>query len=452
MDNHIQKTIFFVIATRERINFILRTSIFKELKAEGHSLVIISPFGENAEFQKEFAGKNVYFEPLAVISEREKHLSNWRDKALYIDHPRLKASRAIHELGTKRYVPQKTAFTEFKKIIRKIFFAILPSVLRTSPKVWGAIEHIFGQNTAAKRLFKRYRPQLVVMASAGAEGQDIALINAARRWGAKTIVTDSNIDVFEFRYFSYPRPVNLWTLFSDIQRKDASTIQRVPEKNIAITGPVRYDFYFKEFIPESREAFCKRLGLDPAKKIVIYGSKIKKMYPPNGEIIDILKKAVEHSAYPSQLYVRFAPGDNPMEYPEMIKGIHYERAEEAMSRDHIANLLYHSDVVISIGSTFCCEAILFNRPSIWVAFDGYTVKPITDSYRVFYDLELFKRFERIGGIPLVNSPEELVAKVYDYLKNPKLDEEKRRATIKEQYGVTDGEAGNRVIAEIKKLL
>ena len=47
--DYTQKTVFFVVVTRGRVNFILRSDLFRILKGRGWRLVIISPFiGQSA--------------------------------------------------------------------------------------------------------------------------------------------------------------------------------------------------------------------------------------------------------------------------------------------------------------------------------------------------------------------------------------------------------------------
>ena len=68
--DYTQKTVFFVVVTRGRVNFILRSDLFRILKGRGWRLVIISPFIGQSAFQEEFGGPNVFFEPL----EEKKHI------------------------------------------------------------------------------------------------------------------------------------------------------------------------------------------------------------------------------------------------------------------------------------------------------------------------------------------------------------------------------------------
>lgn len=445
MDN--QKTIFFVIATEARINFILRTDIFKVLKDRGYRIVIISslPVVNKTIFQ-EFYGPNVFFESLCRFDRVFFALENLRGKALLISHPRLAFFKYIYDLLTRRYRERSSFSGRLKKIFSDAIVCVIPRKLRVSEKFWDNLERLLARNRCCSRLFKKYNPSAVVLASAGAETRDKLFISYCQRFSVPSFAVDNNIDVFEFRYFSKPRPVSVWALFSDILKNEAMEIQQVPEDRIVVTGPARYDHYFKNFQPQPREEFFKEIGADPAKKLITYGTQSPKMYPYDNDIIRIILGALNKNYFqrPAQLFVRFGRGNNPMSHQNVLKSIIWERVEGQPHRDHVANLLYHSDVVISVGSTFCSEACMVDTPAIWIGFDGFAKYEREESYSISYELNLCKRILATGSIRLAKTPEALNEHIKEYLDNPALDKEKRRLMIEQEYNNPDGNAGKRI--------
>ncbi|MDD5547619.1 MAG: asparagine synthase (glutamine-hydrolyzing) [Candidatus Pacebacteria bacterium] len=444
------KTIFFVIATMARVNFILRTDIFKILKEKGYRLIVISPFYKEDWFIKEFGGPNVIFEKLVRRGRLAKIWENFRNKVLLINNPRLERCKEIHSCARKFYRKKgilSGLWRESKNIFYSFILAIIPRKLRGSVVFWAKVGFYFLTKKDHRDLFKKYKPAVVVMASAGAEGENIPFLVSCIKFNVLSFAVDNNIDVFQFRYFSRPRKVTKWALFSEIQKKEAMEMQLVPESELAVTGPARYDHYFKGFKPMPREEFFKKIGADPKKKLITFGAKTPMIYPHNGDIIDIIYEAISknHFSKPAQLFIRFDPGHNPAQYKDLSKKAIFERAEDFSHRDHIANLLYYSDVVISMGSTFCIEACMAGTPALWVGFDGYKKYPnIKDSYRYVYELDLFKRLLSSGGIPLVESPEMLVGQIEKYLKNRDLDKDKRQKLMDQEYFGLDGHAGERI--------
>lgn len=446
------KTIFFVIATWQRANFILRTGIFRILKAKGFRMVIISPFGGDKDFIQEFAGVNVVFEPLCRLNKFESIISNWRSEALIINTPRLVFSGYVKKRVTRR-LKKTTFFSWLTKGLRRLVFFLLPAEIRLSPSFWEKLEAIFSNNCCTE-LFRKYRPAAVILSSAGTEGCDIPFIVVARKLGVTVFATDNNIDAFEFRYFSIPRRITKWALFSEVQKKQAIECQSIPEKLLVVTGPARYDYYVSGFRPAAREDFFSQIGADPAKLLITFGTKLAGSFSYNADIIKILLEAIRQGRFgPAQLLVRYFATERHLVVDKDLDGkVIWEKVEEVSNREHIANLLYYSSVVISVGSTMCVEACMLDRPAIWIGFDGFDKLPETDSLRLIYKLETSGRILATGGIPLATGPEHLIELVKRYLDNPQLDSEKRRALLEQEYYKLDGRAGERIAEEILKTI
>ncbi|PIT92573.1 MAG: hypothetical protein COU08_01770 [Candidatus Harrisonbacteria bacterium CG10_big_fil_rev_8_21_14_0_10_42_17] len=437
-----KKTIFFVIASENRVNFILRTDIFKILKEKGYRLVIISPYKNNPQFRDEFKGSNIIFEELCKAGKVADMINNLRNEKLKINHPKIKEWRIIHGQIKRRYKSQEHAIISFlKEGVKKIILGITPQ----KKIFWDFIEKWLVVNRCCRKLFKKYKPDVVIMASAGAGRKDASFILYAKKNKILSYAVDNNIDVFEWRYLSTPRDVSGWMLFGENQKKEAMELQRINPKKLITTGPVRYDHYLRNFKPLPRREFFQDLGLDPNKKLITYGAKIPIIYPQNADIIKSLKNISEKENNNAQLFVRFDPKHDPLQYGTLLDNIPWERGEEKSHRDHVANLLYHSDVIVSIGSTFCIEACLVNTPAIWIGFDGYKKhKNPLKSYRAVYDLDLFQRIIKTGAIPLVETLEELIKEIENYLASPEKDTAERKKMIHQEYGVADGYAGERI--------
>jgi hypothetical protein len=62
---------------------------------------------------------------------------------------------------------------------------------------------------------------------------------------------------------------DLLTVWNDLQKQEAVTIHGVPGDRVVSTGAQCFDHWFG-WPPRPREAFCARVGLDPAKPYVLY--------------------------------------------------------------------------------------------------------------------------------------------------------------------------------------
>ncbi|MBI5147715.1 MAG: CDP-glycerol glycerophosphotransferase family protein [Parcubacteria group bacterium] len=339
--------------------------------------------------------------------------------------------------------------------MKDMIFVVIVGVLRWlgfgNAKVLDGTERFVYYHAECRRLFRKYLPAAIVLASGGADGHDSPFIIYASKFGAAAVATDNNIDVFEFRYFARPRPLAKWMLFSEAQKQIAASVQKIKEENIAVTGAARYDYYFRDFKPLPRDEFLRSLGIDPAKKLITFGAKIPKLYPYNAEVLETLLATIrERLGGNAELFVRFDPGHDERIYGSLLNEFKWEKAEQAAHRDHVANLLYHSDVVISVNSTFSIESCLINVPSIWIGFGGG--EESERGYLVTYRLEMFKRIAKTGGIPAVRSPGELSDLVVRYASDRAADQAKRLALVEQEYYGSDGRSGERVAAVIQQLL
>lgn len=423
----------------------LRNNVFRLLKEQGHRVIIVSPFGKDEQFREEFGGAQIIFEALVPIPRFFRRIINLRGEALKINHPKLNEAKEIHRHLTRRY----------RKNIDKenVSFAvrtlrIIPARIRNSETFWNKVEDVIFHIKSYTRIFNYYKPDVIITASAGAEAEDVPFIVYGNRYHIPIFAIDNNIDVFTFRYFSRVRPGVNFALFNEDQKQEALTIQGVPEDRLYVTGAARYDFMMSEFKPLPRDVFFRSINRNPQKKLITYGAKIPIIYPQNQDIMELITKMIiETPDIPAELFVRFDPGHDPLLYEQFLRqhDIAYERAEEASEREHIANLLYHSDVVVSIGSTFNIEAAFVGTPSIFIAFDGnrkYTDDK--DSYQNVYKLDLFKRIEASGGIAYAYSERECLSELRRYLKNRDSDKEKREQMIRRINFQSDGKAGERI--------
>jgi hypothetical protein len=452
-----QKTIFFVVVTRGRVNFILRSDLFRILKGRGWRLVIISPFMGQSAFQEEFGGPNVFFEPLKRMGRWAKRLSYIRSAAMEAEHSTLKEALRIHDLVTFRFRRPPSLRTRLSSVFIRLCVMFLPSPLRRSQKWWEFVVGSAIRRSTAKEYFKKYNPDVVVLGSAGAEGEDVPYIIAGNHYDVPTIAVDSNIDAATYRYFSAPWQVRYWALFGEPQKKEFADLHHIPEESMVTTGALRYDRYFKGITVLPRDVFCKKIGVDPRKRIVTLSPRSPMVFPHNQEIITMILEAIRGGAYGNvELFVRFDPGHPLSVYDEIfLKSFHFERAEDAPDEEHIANLLAHSDVFLGLGATtLAIEACAVGTPAAWIGFDGKTVfGDPTDYSRLQYDVSVFQRLIKSGGIPLLENKEQLLRQIDIFLRDVDTNKDKRLAMLRGEYAnAEDGKAGERIVEFIDRIL
>jgi len=98
------------------------------------------------------------------------------------------------------------------------------------------------------------------------------------------------------------------------------------------------------------------------------------------------------------------------------------------------------------------DAVVFNKPVVFIGFDGEPNRPYWKSLRRFYDYDHQRSILQTKGVKLAKSLEELVEQVKEYLNNPSLDEKGRRKIIEERCWSLDGESGERLAGIILNFL
>ncbi len=222
-------------------------------------------------------------------------------------------------------------------------------------------------------------------------------------------------------------------------------------ESVCVAGIPHYDRYLTDG-RASREQLFKELNLDPKKKTIFFAPP-SDIYTSNNPVsVDIIKKLLELPDV--QLIIRLyvvgevnlgdikpIPGKLAIDAP--TQRLHFVAANLTPKEDaHLADLLYHSDVVSVFASTLGIDAAVFRKPIVFVGFDS-TPKPYWESLRRYYDFDHQRYLLDTGGAKLANSMEEYLNYVNAYLADPKLDEANREKITDLFCWKLDGKSGER---------
>jgi hypothetical protein len=118
--------------------------------------------------------------------------------------------------------------------------------------------------------------------------------------------------------------------------------------------------------------------------------------------------------------------------------------------DHLANLLYHADVLLASQGSISLDAAALDTCVINIAFDGDLEVDHFASIRRWYEMDHYAPVVRSGGTRMVSSYEELDRAIIDYLRNPDKDRLGRDRLRQEQLEPFDGQASERLVKLIVK--
>jgi CDP-Glycerol:Poly(glycerophosphate) glycerophosphotransferase len=252
-------------------------------------------------------------------------------------------------------------------------------------------------------------------------------------------------------------------------QKEAISIQDVLKGQTRIVGLPQYD-QFVTGIRSDRRTFFKKIGADPNKKLIIFSPAGAGLSDVDWQLCNILKCLVDekiiqepvtflvrnHPHHPADLSM-FKGGTNfIIENPGMSFGQNGKEVELTKGdSNHLADSLYHSDMVVYVATTLGNDSLLFDKPQIIIDFDGWEKREYTHSVRRYHDEDHMKKMLACGGVSIVKNKKELADAINLYLKNPQHMQEGRRRALLQQVYYTDGKSGERItqclVDELKKV-
>ena len=319
------------------------------------------------------------------------------------------------------------------------------------------LDYVLAPKNFYKEYFDKYKPDLI-FATDIFRDQDIYLMREARSRGVFVLGMVRSWDNINSKGLNRIIP-DKTVVNSPVIRNEAIECCDIEPNDIYVVGVPHYDRYVTER-RASRAEFFKKLDLDPNKKMVLISPPIiTYTYDPIApaivkalEFLDLQVVVRLHMMGKSNIGdLQSVPSKIVIDAPDKIRDpIHADIT--VMDKDaYLADLLYHSDVVISHISTLTIDAAVFNRPSIFIGFD-VTPKPYHESLRWFHDMEYLKRVCETGGVRLAENLNQLVEYVREYIANPQLDEEGRKNIVNNYCWKLDGKSSKRLVDAILSCL
>ncbi|OGF91248.1 hypothetical protein A3H65_04120 [Candidatus Giovannonibacteria bacterium RIFCSPLOWO2_02_FULL_45_14] len=429
-------TSFHVLISRN----IFSAPFFEQLKEDKNlKIVLIVPSKKKEFFESEYGGGNVIVE--GVERKLTKIDDIFKDFASAAIKTRARELMREMNLGFERWYAQNI-----------FFFA--PMVQKFIPKLY----EIIMPRRRYKYLWKKYKPDLL-FATDVFSSVDIILMHEARARGIKFIGMvrswDNLIGKGGFRVIPELLIVN-----NEIIKRDAVKLHGIKSESIRVVGIPHYDRYgLGPF--NSKDEFYRKIGAKVEKRIILFAPLGDRFFSKNTfdcEILDILQKIKPPT---HQILVRCPPADTvdfegialdgdtiinkPGKKFESIRDTELSMEDEK----RLIDSLYWSDMLISGFTTLAIDAAAFDRPVIFIGFNGKSGLPPNESVARHFKFEHVEPVLASGGVKLVNDIAELKKYINLYLKFPETDREGRRRIVLEQASGGDHKSSQRLLGEIK---
>ncbi len=447
-------SIFVVVPNGFTAANLLRTSVLPRLlERQDLDVVLVSPLVRDATFVREFSS------PRTILEVLPPHEPAGLEGMLWS----VLQARALRSVSTETIRIKLAGLEGTTGRKRSLRGAVREGLARLpiSTSAWFSISDRLVQDAYHTRLFARYRPRLVVVATPGLILTELPVLRVAARLGVPTVAADISWDNLTNKLVPIRRLTRL-VVWNDILKQQAVALHGYRSSQIDVAGPPQFDLYTDPGQRSSRSGFFGRLGVDPAKRLVTVATTPPRIYPGHPALIAELHRAIVTGKLPNDVHVlvRLHPRDELQRYAEIahFPNVTLEKPFRGVtptpdnldvdisldSRRHLADTLFHSSVIINAASTISIEACVFDTPVINIVFDADPDRDYFHSVRRYYDFTHYLPIVRSGGIALVDSPADLVEWTNRYLENPSLHRDGRARIVEEQCGQLDGQAGNRV--------
>lgn len=443
---------------------LLQTDVAPILLEAGYQLSVLSPAASDPEFQRTFGLPGVSFRPVTSRAGRvSAFFATARRYALA--NPR---RNATNNLFNERFLRSRRPHYIFLRALNRVV-----GRWRTMRDWWMSLESAVLSGRGLESLISAPTPALLVTGTPGTEHVDALLLRCARRLGIPSLCVVLSWDNLTSKGYMAARPDRL-VVWNERMRQEAIELHDFAPEDVEVAGVAHFDIYQRPAELLDRASVCRRLGLDPSRPYLVFGTVSPFLFPYNKELAELLAVATaeDRLGRGTQLVVRLHPqavgagrfGDTrgPYEslqrrYPGTVvldvprvttSGLQWALPSDEMT--WLASLLRHAAVCINVASTLAIDAALTDTPVVGVGFDGLESLPYEQSIRRAYDYTHYLPIVNSGGAPVAESFDALITQVNQYLADPSRDAEGRRRIAEEQAWRLDGQAGRRVAAAIAR--
>lgn len=204
-------------------------------------------------------------------------------------------------------------------------------------------------------------------------------------------------------------------------------------KKIVITGQPRTDIFFENKKNYSKRDLCKKLGINPNKKLVVFATERFQDSSDAGFALTAIIKALKNNPK-TELIVKVHPSEEEYYYKKILEEQDYRAI---VSRDiDLYNIIFCCDLLISISSTVMFEALIADKPVLQLN--------LLERYDLFDD----KSYEKNKIISLVTNQNQLSKSMNSLLFDNSMlraIKKDRKNFIFDYYNRIDGKSTKRFI-------
>jgi hypothetical protein len=307
-------------------------------------------------------------------------------------------------------------------------------------------------------LFREWQPSLVFNASHVHSRNAIQAVQSAQWLGIPTATFIFSWDNLTSQGRVLP-PYDYYLVWNETLKRQLLDIYRfVHPEQVFVTGTPQFDSHFQLENYWSREEFCRRVGADPRRPIVMYATGMPNHMPGEDQIVEAIGDTLNEMKEfgPPQLLVRVYAKDRsgrfePLKHrrPDILfPAVPWEvnwLTPLPADLPLWTNTLRHSALGINVASTVSLELCMFDKPVINVGYNPPSVPEGELSYARYYRFDHYAPVVASGAVRVAGSLTEMRGMIRDALAHPETGRAERAALLHSFFADTlDGRSGERV--------
>ncbi|MGC8667520.1 MAG: hypothetical protein ACP5VE_05335 [Chthonomonadales bacterium] len=312
-------------------------------------------------------------------------------------------------------------------------------------------------------LWREIRPALVFNASHVHAPIATQAVQAAQWLGIPTATFIFSWDNLTSQGRVIP-PYDYYLVWSKRIREQLLAIYRsVQPDRVLVTGTPQFDLHFRPDVLWPRADFCRHVGADPERPILLYSTGMANHMPGEPQIVEGIADIAASLPQRPQVMVRVYPKDTTRRFEELrlrrpdilfpsvpwLEAWHTPLPEDGPL---LTNMLYHCALGINVASTVSLELCMFDKPVINVAYNPPGVPREELDYALYYEFDHYKPVAQSGAVMLAHSPDEMRRLVQHALEEPKEGSDARRKLLDAMFGNSlDGRSSSRIAQSLLRL-
>lgn len=318
-----------------------------------------------------------------------------------------------------------------------------------------------------KELLERERPDVVFCTHQRASSAVPAML-AARSLGIPTAT-------FIYSWDNLPKGrmavhADHFLVWSDFMKQQLLHYYReVQEQRIQVVGTPQFEHYFNRALVQPRERFLESLGLDPRRPVVCFSGDDLTTSPYDPEYLADLAEGLRSLPIDErpQVLFRRCPVDTTdryrwvtEKYPEIAvsaplwaSDVDGDWSKSIPTFEDIAllvNVVYHSDVVVNVGSTMAMDFAILDKPGVFIAYDPPSVNgswTIKDTYK----LPHLRSVHEFQPVYWARTAPELSSLVLRALSQPKEKSKERHDWLRKEVMQPTDDASSRCFEALRRI-